>query len=73
MQLNQKSLKLLLSMNDEHLAQVIRGLSAEAGIDPSQLSLDADRIACIRQALGSVTDADLAQLTSLYEGFRKGN
>ena len=73
MQLNQKSLKLLLSMNDEHLAQVIRGLSAEAGIDPSQLTLDADRIASIRKALGSVTDEDLAQLTQIYEGFRKGN
>jgi len=73
MQLNQKSLKLLLSMNDEHLARVIRELSTEAGLDPSQLTLDAERIASIRAALGSVTDADLAQLTHVYESFRKGN
>lgn len=73
MQLNQKSLKLLLSMNDEQLAGVIRGLSAQAGLDPSQLTLDAERIASIRQALGSVTDADLSQLTQIYKSFQNGN
>ncbi len=72
MQINQKTLQLLLSMNDDRLADVIRSLASEAGIDASQLSLDAARIASIREALGSVTDADLAALTQIYESFRHG-
>ena len=70
MQINQKTLRLLLSMNDEQLAGIIGGLAKDAGIDPSQISLDASRLAAIREALGSVTDAELASLTRLYENFR---
>lgn len=70
MQINQKTLRLLLSMNDEQLTGVISGLARDAGIDPATLSLDAARLASIREALGSVTDADLAALTEVYESFR---
>lgn len=70
MQINQKTLRLLLSMNDEQLSAVVGGLARDAGIDPSALSLDASRLASIREALGSVTDADLASLTQIYESFR---
>lgn len=72
MQINQKTLQMLLSMNDERLADVIRGIAGEAGIDPTSLSLDAARIASIRAALGGVTDADLSALTKIYEDFRQG-
>ena len=72
MQLNPKTLKLLLAMNDEQLATVIRGLAEGAGIDPSTIPLDSSRLAAIRQALGSVTDEDLAGLTQIYESFRQG-
>ena len=72
MQINPKMLKLLLSMNDDQLAGVIRALAAEAGINPADLSLDAARIGSIRSALGSVREEDLSSLSTLYEEFRRG-
>ena len=72
MQINPKMLKLLLSMNDDQLAGVIRALAAEAGINPSDLSLDASRLGSIRTALGSVREEDLSSLSTLYEEFRRG-
>ena len=72
MQINQKTLNLLLSMNDEQLAGVIRGLAAEAGIDASSIGLDASRLAAIREALGSVSDKDLDGLREIYDAFKRG-
>jgi hypothetical protein len=72
MQINPKMLRLLLSMNDDQLAGVIRALAAEAGINPAELSLDAARLNSIRSALGSVREEDLSSLSSLYEEFRRG-
>ena len=72
MQLDRKKLNLLLNMNDEQLAALIGSIAAEAGIDPALLGLNPNNIQSIRQALGSATDADLAELNRVYEDYRRG-
>ena len=72
MQIDQKTLSKLLSMNDAQLGAVIQAIASEAGIDPTQLGLNPDNIASVRRALGSATDADLKQMNALYESYRQG-
>ena len=72
MQIDQKTLSKLLSMNDAQLGAVIQSIAKDAGIDPSQLGLTADSIASLRRALGSATDEDLKQMSALYESYRQG-
>ena len=71
MQLDQKTLQKLLSMNDEQLGTIIQNIANESGIDSAQLGLNPNNIASIRQALGSATEADLAQLNVIYESYRQ--
>ena len=71
MQIDQKTLNRLLSMNDERLAAVIQKIAADAGIDPALLGLDTSNIEKIRQALGSATQSDLDQLGAIYDTYRK--
>ena len=71
MQLDANMLKRLLAMNDEQLGTLIRGIAAEAGIDPATLGLDVNHIAQIRAALGSATDRDLERLSDVYETYRQ--
>ena len=72
MQINPKMLKLLLTMDDNGLSQMIRALAAEAGINPAELSLDAARLASLRAAIASVKDEDLSSLSKLYKDFQHG-
>ena len=62
MQLDKKMLDKLLTLNDAQLAEVIRSIAAETGIDPNLLGLNPQNINGIRQALGSATQQDLEQL-----------
>lgn len=72
MQIDQKTLSRLLSMDDAQLGAVIQKIATEAGIDPAQLGLNPDSIESVRRALGSATDADLAQMNALYQSYRQG-
>jgi len=71
MQLDKKSLDRLLTLNDAQLTEVIRTIAAEAGIDPSLLGLNPQNISGIRQALGSATQEDLAQLNTIYDTYKQ--
>ncbi len=70
MQIDQRMLNRLLAMNDAQLSEVIKTVAAESGIDAAQLGINPNNIASIRQALGSATQADLAQFNALYESYR---
>ena len=70
MQIDQKMLNRLLTMDDEHLADLIRNVATEAGIDPSQIGLNKQSIADIRQALGSATSQDLQRINDVYQSYR---
>ncbi|MBR3895384.1 MAG: hypothetical protein IKJ35_09635 [Clostridia bacterium] len=71
MQIDANMLNRLLAMNDEQLSAFIRGVAAEAGIDPAALGLDPNHVAQIRAALGGATEQDLKQLNDVYETYRK--
>ena len=71
MQLDRKKLERLLSMNDEQLAQVIRTVATEAGIDAAALGLNPENVAALRQALSGAGDDDIAQLNEIYHSYRK--
>jgi len=71
MQIDANMLKRLLTMSDEQLSAFIRGIAAEAGIDPATLGLDPNHVAQIRAALGGATEADLKQLNDVYEAYRQ--
>ena len=71
MQIDQKMLNRILTMNDEQLAELIKTIAAEAGIDPAMLGLNPNNVAQIRQALGRATKEDLQQLNSVYDSYRQ--
>ena len=72
MQIDQKMLNRLLSMNDRQLGEIIQSIAAEAGIDPSALGLNPESIQSIRQALGNATEQDLANLNAVYDSYKQG-
>ncbi len=72
MQIDQKTLSRLLAMNDAQLGAVIHKIASEAGIDPAQLGLNPESIGSIRKALGSATEADIAQMNAVYEAYKQG-
>ena len=71
MQLDKKMLDKLLTLNDAQLAEVIRSIAAETGIDPNLLGLNPQNINGIRQALGSATQQDLEQLNAVYDSYKQ--
>ena len=71
MQIDQKMLNRLLTMNDEQLGNLIGEIAREAGIEPSQLGLNPNNIAGIRQALGNATNEDLQKMNLIYEDYRR--
>ena len=71
MQMDQKMLNRLLSLDDEHLSELIRSVATEAGIDPALIGLNSKNIADIRQALGSASDQNLQQINEIYQIYRQ--
>ncbi len=71
MQIDQKTLQYLLSLNDEKLAAMLQKVARESGISPDAIGGRPDDINSIRAALGSATDADLKRLNELYAAFRQ--
>lgn len=71
MQIDQKMLNRLLTMDDKQLGEIIQAIAAEAGIDPAMLGLNPQNIQSIRQALGSATDQDLEQLNAVYNTYKQ--
>ena len=71
MQLDKQMLDKLLTLNDAQLAEVIRSIAAETGIDPNLLGLNPQNINGIRQALGSATQQDLEQLNAVYDSYKQ--
>lgn len=71
MKLDKRMLDRLLNMNDEQLAQVIRSIARESGIDPAMLGLNPENVQSIRQALGMATDQDLQKMGEVYDAYRQ--
>ena len=71
MQLDKRMLDRLLAMNDEQLAEVIRQIAAETGIDPAALGLNPENIQSLRLALGMASNEDLQKLNLIYNDYKQ--
>lgn len=61
MKLDKNAVERLLALNDDQLRQVLLRLAGENGIDLSGMSIRADNIAGVRQALRIATDEDITK------------
>ncbi len=71
MQLDKRMLERLLTLNDEQLAELIRTIAKEAGIDPDRLGLDPNNVKSVRHALTHATDADMQAMDAVYRDYRQ--
>ncbi len=71
MELDRKMLERLLRMNDEQLAQVIRTVAAESGIDAATLGINPENVQSIRSALGGATEEDIQRLNEIYTDYKQ--
>ncbi len=71
MQIDQRMLNRLLSMNDDQLRGLIDQIAREAGVDPSALGLKPENLQSVRQALSNATEADLEQFNQIYTAYRQ--
>ena len=61
MKLDKSAVQRLLSLSDDQLKQLLLRLAGENGIDLSGVTIRADDIAGVRQALRMATDEDITK------------
>ena len=61
MKLDRRAVNALLALDDEQLKAMIRGLAARSGVDLGALNISEQDVACVRQALRTATDEDIAR------------
>ena len=71
MQIDQKTLQHLLSLDDRKLSMLLQRVAQESGVSPDALGARPDDIASIRAALGSATEEDLKRLNALFDAYRQ--
>lgn len=72
MTLDKNSIRLLLTLDDAHLASVIKQLAASTGVPTDSINLSHDELQGIRQALSMATDSDIARATELIREYQNG-
>jgi hypothetical protein len=72
MMLDKKSIDMLLSLDDQRLAFIIKKLAADAGISPDAINIGPKELAGIRSALASATDGDISRAAEIIESFKGG-
>ena len=72
MTLDKRSINMLLSLDDQRLASVIRQLATNAGLPAESLNLGARELQGIREALSLANDGDVSRAAELIEEFKKG-
>ena len=73
MQIDQKMLNRILSMNDQQLSNLIQQIATEIGVPPETIGLDTKNIQSIRENLSHASQQDLDQLNSIYNDYKQGN
>ncbi len=68
MQLDKKSLDRLLTLSDDQLRMVLRGLLKEYGVDPSAVPLEQFDMGKLRAVLSGATEADIQRFMSMLSG-----
>lgn len=63
---------MLLSLDDKHLAAVIRQIASSSGIPADNLNLGPREISGIRSALSMATDGDISRAAELIKSYKQG-
>ena len=72
MMLDKRAIDMLLTLDDEKLAKVIKKIAADAGIAPSTVNIGAKELAGLRAALSGATDGDIARAGELLKQYKDG-
>ncbi len=71
MQIDQKAIRRLLSMNDEQLTAFISQIAQEAGIDPGSFGIHSSDIQSIRRVLSGATEEDIRKMNLAYTEYKQ--
>ena len=71
MQIDQKAIRRLLSMNDEQLTAFMTQIAQEAGIDPGSFGIQPGDIQSIRRVLGNATEQDIQKMNLAYAEYKQ--
>ena len=71
MQIDQKTIRRLLSMNDEQLIAFMTQVAQEAGIDPGSFGIQPGDIQSIRRVLGNATEKDIEKMNLAYTEYKQ--
>ena len=71
MQIDQKAIRRLLSMNDEQLVAFMSQIAQEAGIDPGSFGIQPGDIQSIRRVLGGATEEDIQKMNLAYNEYKQ--
>ena len=71
MQIDQKTIRRMLSMSDEQLAALMTQIARESGMNPADFGIRPGDIQSIRNALGNANEEDLKKMNLLYDDYRR--
>ena len=71
MQIDQKTIRRMLSMSDEQLASLMTQIAQESGIRPEEFGIRPGDMQSIRQALGNASEDDIQKMNQLYDNYRR--
>ena len=72
MQLDERAVNRLLSLNDKQLEELIRRIGTESGIDLSTFRITSTDASSIRSALKSFTSEDLQRANDALNAYKRG-
>lgn len=72
MMLDKRAVDMLLTLDNQRLALVIKKLMADAGVDPSSINLGEKELSGIRAALSGATNEDLSRAAELIQSYKNG-
>lgn len=70
MNIDKRTLDMLLTLSDDKLATVIKKLAADSGVDVSNFNISQADLAAIRATLSMATDSDIARATELIQNYK---
>ena len=71
MQLDKKTLNMLLALNDTQLTNVIRTISEKSGLDLSSFNITSNDVKSIRRALENASDEDIKRAQESINNFKR--
>ena len=71
MQLDKKTLNMLLALNDAQLTNVIRTISEKSGLDLSSFNITSNDVKSIRRALENASDEDRKRAQESINNFKR--